>query len=57
MKIDRAPQIDCICRGAQYMTSGSRTCQADAILGWEALIGMTRYPGGSSDGSMHQRGL
>jgi hypothetical protein len=34
MKIDVAPPIDCIWRGAQYMTSGSKTCQADAILGW-----------------------
>ena len=42
MKIDFAPQIDCICCGAQYMTSGSKTCHADCIFGCEALIGMSR---------------
>jgi hypothetical protein len=46
-----------MCRGAQYMTSGSKTYLAAFILGWEALVGMTRYPGGWSDGSTYQAGL
>jgi hypothetical protein len=57
MKIDVAPQIDCIWRGAQYMTSGSKTCQADATLGWEALIGISRSPGGWPEGATYQAGL
>src|SRR5215471_487048 len=56
MKIDFAPQIDCIWRGAQYMTSGSKTCHDDSIFGCDALIGISRYPGGSSDGSTYQPG-
>ena len=42
MKIDFALQIDCTCLGAQYITSGSRTCHEDCILGWEALIAISR---------------
>ena len=37
--IDLAPQIDCICFGAQYMTSGSRAYQVNCIFGCEALSG------------------
>ena len=51
MKIDFGAQIDVTWRGAQYMTSGAKMCQAEAIMGCEALIGMVRYPGGSSDGA------
>ena len=49
MKIDSGAQIEVTWRGAQYMTSGPKVCQAEAIVGCEALIGMVRYPGGSSE--------
>jgi len=49
MKIDVGAQIDVTWRGARYMTSGPKVCQAEAIVGCEALIGMVRYPGGSSE--------
>jgi hypothetical protein len=30
---------------------GINTCQDDCIFGWDALIGISRYPGTFSDGS------
>src|SRR5215471_19199360 len=56
MKIGFGPHSDVTWRGAQYMTSGSKMCQAEAILGCEALIGIVRYPGGSPDGATYTFG-
>ena len=57
MKIDFAPHSACTWCGPQYKASGSKRCQDDCILGCDALIGMSRYPGALSEANTYAFGL